>query len=77
MSSNSDIGLFEPAFIKSLIDPAIKSGPLYTPQEALQLALQVSSSGHPNWSNLKMPIRSHLNLAALEILLQDYTDDWV
>ena len=32
--------------------------------------------GSPNFSGLREPVRSHLNLPALEFLLADYSDPW-
>ena len=69
-------GSFTVSTIKSL-NSSIPMGPLYTPDEALSLALQVSSFQTPNWRGAKIPIRSHLNVKALSSLLEKYPDPWV
>ena len=76
-SSCETLGRFSYQQIESLINPCPPTGPLYTPQQALDLALFVSNTGLPNWKGSQVPIKSHLNLKALNSLLAGYTDQWV
>ena len=51
-------------------------GPLYTPRQVVDLSLQVKSSQLPNYAGLKIPLRTHLNLPALNFVLAQYPDPW-
>ena len=70
-------GLFSTEEVLASAGPHPKAGPLYTPDEAVDLALLVSESLKPNWRGLRVPVKSHLNLKALEFLLKDYSDPWI
>ena len=75
--SNSPVSLFKKEFVDSLVDTAPLTGPSYIPDEALQLALDVNKLQSPNWRGAQIPVRSHLNMPALEVLLHDFTDSMV
>ena len=75
--SQSNTGLFDLEYIQSLVSPDPPQGPLYTPEDALRLALEVSASGHPNWCGQQTVLKSHLNLKALNVLLDSFPDPWV
>ena len=47
--SSSANGLFTISDIQALVDPSSPVGPLYTSEEALNLAVHVSSFDLPNW----------------------------
>ena len=74
---NSNLGFLTPSLVKSLINPSPPTGPLYSPDEALQLSLDVSAHGVSNWLGAKIPIRSHLNIDAMSLLLDKFPDPWV
>ena len=50
--------------------------PEYTPAGYLALALQVRDSGVPNAEGLKIPVKSHLNIAAWKELLTEDLHHW-
>ena len=70
------LGLFTNDEILSNTGPHPPQGPLYTPSEAVDLALQISTSGSSNWCGLQVPVRSHLNIPSLQFLLKSYPDPW-
>ena len=70
-------GLFTAEQILTSAGPCPPPGPLYTPKEVVDLALKVSDSGSPNWQGLKIPVKSHLNLQALNFILEKFPDPWV
>ena len=74
---NSAQGLFAVSDIKALINHSPPTGPLYTSEEVLNLALEVSAHNSSNWKGAQIPIRTHLNVDALSILLEKYPDPWV
>ena len=75
--SSDQFGLYSLNEVISLTNNDIPAGPLYSPDKALRLALSVSNSGSSNWQVCKIPVKSHLNLPALNTLLADYPDPWV
>ena len=50
--------------------------PEYTPADYLALALQVRDSGLPNAEGLRVPVKSHLNIAAWRELLPEDCHQW-
>ena len=54
----------------------LSTGPLYTPKQALALALTVDKVGEPNYCGARIPVKSHLNTEVLQFLLADYSDPW-
>ena len=69
-------GLYSRAEVAAAAGPHPPPGPLYTPDEAVRLATKVSDSGRANHAGVRVPVRSHLNLRALDFTLSAYKDPW-
>ena len=69
-------GLYSRDEVLASAGPHPTPGPLYSPQEVVALSNRALQHGSPNYSGLKEPLRSHLNLPALKFLLADFTDPW-
>ena len=74
---NANHGYLYSSQVQSLINKSPQAGPLYTAEQALQLSLLVSSHNLSNWQGARVPVRSHLDVKALAILLDKYPDKWV
>ena len=71
--------LFSTSDLKSRFSTNDDFKPLYTPAEALQLALLVDQSGLCNAQGLKIDLQSHFNLPAWEFICHRYQqqDKWL